>query len=148
MITVQRLLNEEQILKQGCQGVICPKCLVKITKGSEILKLLIAIQSGQEAVGALLRQDGGDLPEPWQIQMCLTTCLDFEVTQAIGADGFIQGMGESVVELFIGGNVPCPQRIAQADRVAHGDTRLRFGGQHLGDRDATQGLMHLPQAYA
>ena len=124
---MQRLLNEEQILEQRCQRGIGAQRGVEVAEGGQFVELLVAIQRGVESARAVGGDDAGDLAQARQIQLRLAADLDLKVAQAIGADGFLQRVGQAIVQCAIGG----AEGISQAHGMACMDARQRRWGNDI-----------------
>ena len=110
---MQRLLNEEEAAEQRRERGIGAQRGVKITEARQIVELFVAIQRGMKALGAVGSENACDLAQTRQIGLRFAADFDLEVAQAVGADVFLQRVGQAVVQRAISSG----EGIAETDSV-------------------------------
>ena len=87
---MERLLDEEEMVKEGLQLRFCVKDVPVIPKCCDRLKLFIPVQTKCEITVCVLLDAFGHVLQPVQIPLNVPVDLDFKMAQAVRLNALIQ----------------------------------------------------------
>ena len=119
------------MIKERPQRRVGGECAVEVAETGQVVKLFIAIQRAMKVIATALGQHRSDLAQTRDVLLRFAVGLQLEVAQAIGADGFIQRMGQPIVQAISLGYVSRAQGIAQAHGVPHLNVGQRLRGNDI-----------------